>query len=217
MTTPDNGSSIEPDLRAVELFALEPGDLDGHTIDELSDYLDAGMTPPDASIDNSASCQLALNALSRLQTLSRSMLEEDIDEQEPADESWVATILTSIGLEARSGRRIPFTPPTPTSELSVTEGAVRGLIRDAGDDTDGLLIGKVRLEGDVTIPGEPIRVHVHASSLWGKSIPVTADLVRDAIARSLHDHTELNVVAIDVTVTDVHVPRAQTPSTGETL
>ena len=217
MTTPNDGPPLEPDVPIVEVLALEPEDLDGHSIDELSDYLDAGMTPPDTSIDDSASCQIALHALTRLSAVSRAMLDEDVAEQEPTDESWVASILTSIGLEARAGRSIPFTPPTPTSELNVTEGAVRGLIRDAGDDTEGLLIGRVRLEGDVTIPGEPIRVHVQASSLWGKSIPATADLVREAIARSLREHTELNVVAVDVTVTDVHVPRAGIAPIGESL
>ena len=38
-------------------------DLDGHTIEELSDYLDAGRTPVDASIEGSPGCRIALDAL----------------------------------------------------------------------------------------------------------------------------------------------------------
>ena len=32
------------------VLALEPEDLDGHTVEELDDYLDRGCTPPDPSI-----------------------------------------------------------------------------------------------------------------------------------------------------------------------
>ena len=44
-------------------YRIEPDDLDGHTIDELADYLDAGMQPADPSIDDSAACQNALAAI----------------------------------------------------------------------------------------------------------------------------------------------------------
>ena len=68
---------IRPDLpdSPEALDALEPGDLDGHSIDELTDYLDAGMQPADPSIDDSPACQNALAAIIRIRHASLRSLE----------------------------------------------------------------------------------------------------------------------------------------------
>ena len=44
----------------------DPADLDGHTIDELGEYLDRGRIPFDPSIEASPGCQLALQSMERL-------------------------------------------------------------------------------------------------------------------------------------------------------
>ena len=75
----------EPD--PVRLDSLEPEDLDGHTIDELADYLDAGMLPADPSIDESAACQNALAAIVRLRQSSLGSLEAAAANEAPADDA----------------------------------------------------------------------------------------------------------------------------------
>ncbi|RFA10907.1 hypothetical protein B7R54_18110 [Subtercola boreus] len=191
-----------------ELEGFEPADLDGHTIDELSDYLAAGRQPLDPSIESSPGCQIALDAMLRLKGLSLSLLESDVAEQPATDESFIAGILNSIGFEAQSGRNIPVQHPSAHASLTLTEGAVRGLIRAAGDTVSGVLIGRCVLQGEVSIPGEPISVLVDASVFWGESIPLAAARIREAIYAELLKHTELNIVAIDVTIHDVHLSRS---------
>ncbi len=182
---------------------LEPEDLDGHTIEELSDYLDAGRTPVDPSIDRSPGCQIALDALGRLRALIPELLAADTAAEPAPDEGWVQNILAGIALDARAGRRIPITVPVRAADLGITEGAVRGLIRAAESAVPGVLVGKCWLDGDVTVPGEPIRVRVDVSVPYGDPIPDLADRLREEIGARLIAHTTLNVTAIDITVHDI--------------
>jgi uncharacterized alkaline shock family protein YloU len=184
-------------------LGLESADLDGHTIDELSDYLEAGREPRRPSIEESPGCQLALDALERLHGLGRRLLEEDAAAAQPVDESWVEGILRGIAIDARAGRRIPYASDDPDVELAITEGAVRGLIRGAEEAVPGLLVGRCRLDGDVTVPGAPVRVEIDASVVHGVPIPHTADRLRVEIGERLRRHTELEVVAIDVAIRDI--------------
>lgn len=203
MTPEEPNTPRSADARA----ETSEADLDGYTIDELSDYLDRGQTPRDPVIDSSPGCQIAIAALQRLRTISLALLEQDVAAEPPRGDKWVADILSSIGLEARAGRDIPLEHPAPTAHLAVTEGAVRGMIRAAGDAVGGALIGRCRLDGDVTVPGEPISIRVDVSVVWGERVRETADRVRGAIFAELGRHTELNVESVDVTIHDVQLPR----------
>lgn len=182
----------------------DSADLDGHTIEELSDYLDAGRLPRDESIEDSPVARTALDALARLRHQSRAMLEMEARAQPPGDLTWIKNVLSNISREARAGRDIPVSYTDGHVRLSVTEGSVRGLVRAAGDGIDGVLVGKVDLVGDVTTSGEPISLTVEISIAYGENIAATAHALRGAIAEKLHRHTELNVAAIDITVHDVH-------------
>ena len=177
----------------------------GHTLDELSDYLDSGRSPADPSIDDSPDCQLALASLERLRDLSLRVIELDGETQPKASDTWVAGILSQIGLEAHAGRDIPVQHSSPEARLVITEGAVRGLIRSAGDSVGGVLVGRCRLDGDVTLPGAPVLIALDATVFWGERIPDVVDRLREAVFTELLRHTELDVVAIDITVHDVHV------------
>lgn len=191
------------DAPEIRRLGLESTDLDGHTLDELTDYLDAGRRPADRSIDESPGCQLALDALERLRGLGAELLAAETAAEPEVDDSWVDRILSGIAMDARAGRRIPFESPDPQADLAITEGAVRGLVRASEDAVPGLLIGRCRLEGDVTRPGAPIRVGIDASALHGQSIPKVADELRAEVDRRLRAHTELNVVAIDIAIRDI--------------
>ncbi|MCK2035886.1 hypothetical protein KZC51_07035 [Microbacterium sp. SSW1-49] len=190
-----------PELRHL---GLEPDDLDGHTLEELSDYLDAGRHPSDPTIDGSPGCRLALDALERLQGLGGQLIDADAAAAPDVDESWVDRILSGIALDARAGRRIPFDAPEPSVDLGITEGAVRGLIRSAENAVPGVLVGRCRLDGDVTIAGAPIRIDIEASARFGESIPRLAERLRAEAEQRLRAHTELNIVAIDVRIRDVY-------------
>jgi len=187
----------------VRRLGLEPTDLDGHTLDELTDYLDAGRLPADRSIDESPGCQLALDALERLHGLGAELIAVETAAEPAVDENWVDRILSGIAMDARSGRRIPFDSPDPRVELGITEGAVRGLIRSAESAVPGLLIGRCRLDGDVTTKDAPIRIEIDASALHGQPIPVVAEQLRAEVDRGLRAHTELNIVAIDIAIRDI--------------
>lgn len=189
-----------PDVRQL---GLEPGDLDGHTLEELSDYLEAGRLPLDPSIEGSPGCQLALDALERLHGLGGQLIDADAAAMPEVDDSWVDRILSGIALDARAGRRIPFAEPDPAVDFGITEGAVRGLIRSAENAVPGILVGRSTLDGDVTTVGEPIRIAIEVNAVYGESIPRAIDRLREEVADRLRRQTSLTVTAIDVTVRDI--------------
>lgn len=195
-----NDDHENPDLRGL---GLDPADLDGHTIEELGDYLEAGREPRIASIEESPGCQLALDALERLHGLGGALMSADTAAEPAVEEGWVDRILSGIAMDARAGRRIPFASDDPAVELAITEGAVRGLVRAAEEAVPGVLVGRCRLEGDVTTPGAPVRVEIDASVLHGEPILGLADRLRAEVDARLRRHTELTVAAIDVTVKDI--------------
>lgn len=203
------------DPEHVPLESLEPDDLDGHSIDELADYLDAGMQPADPSIDDSPACQNALAALVRLRQTSLGSLEAAAAQEAPADESWVSGVLANISLEARAGRDVPLRPAAPTERPVMTEGAIRSLVRSAGDGVADALIARCTLEGDVTELGAPVRVVVEIAVRSGAAIRTVASEVRETVAAVLADQTDLVVDSVDVVVRDL-LPRTDDTDTDDT-
>lgn len=193
----------ESETPEVRRLGLEPNDLDGHTLEELTDYLEAGRQPADRSIDESPGCQLALEALERLHGLGNELIASETAAEPEVDESWVDRILNGIAIDARPGRRIPFASPDPKLSLGITEGAVRGLIRSAENVVPGILIGRCRLDGDVAVADAPIRVEIDTSVLHGQLLPEVAGQLRIEVYRRLRAHTELNIVAIDIAIRDI--------------
>lgn len=192
---------------AVKVLALEPEDLDGYSIDDLSDYLEAGRRPRNPRIDESAACQMAMSALVRLRMTAAGLLEADAAEEPEPDDTWVRSVLENISLESRAGRSIPFDHDDSAAHLQITEGAVRSLVRDAGDEVPGVLIGRVRLDGDVETLGMAVTVQMEVTVLWGTHIPDRVSSLRAAVAATLAANTDLLIAAIDVTVSDVLPPR----------
>lgn len=189
-----------PELRRL---SLEPTDLDGHTLEELTDYLEAGRQPIDPSIEQSPGCQLALDALERLEGLGGQLIDADAAAAPEVDAGWVDRILGGIAMDARAGRRIPFASAESSIDLGITEGAVRGLIRSAENAVPGLLVGRCHLDGDVTVPGTPIRIAIDASALYGEPIMSITERLRAEVDSRLRAHTELNIVAIDIAIRDI--------------
>lgn len=200
-----------------ENSALDEANLDGHTVEELSDYLDAGRNPTNFSIESSPGCQIALDALVRLRELTLELLEAEARTEPAPDDSWVHGIMNRIALEAHAGRKIPIAHENPRADLSLTEGAVRGLFRRAGDSVGGVIVGRCELDGDVSVPREPVSVRMDISVAWGEDMQSAADRVRAAVMLEVARHTELNVTRVDITVRDVRVvaPPAAAGSTPE--
>ena len=186
--------------------------LAGHTFEELSDYLDRDRTPADPSIDGSPECQIALRGMQRLRNTHRALLQKDVERESEREDSWVNSILQHINLEARAGRDIPISHPSPSARLSVTEGAVRGILRAAGDSVPNIIVGRCHLDGDVSEPGAPVIVRVDATVLEGEIIPSLADQLREAVYAALSQHTELAVEAVDITIRDLYQVPATAPA-----
>jgi uncharacterized alkaline shock family protein YloU len=210
----DDLAPDEPELHGLapdglERDELDRDDLDGHSIEELSDYLDAGRTPRDESIESSPGCQIALASLERLRAAAWALIEAEADAEPERDSAWIGRLMGTISREARAGRDIPIASDDASVALSVTEGSVRGLIRAAGDEVGGVLIASCALDGDVTVPGEPVVVAVTASVAWGLSLPQLAAELRASITAALTRHTELLIERIDVTISDIHSASSQ--------
>ncbi|MBT2516625.1 Asp23/Gls24 family envelope stress response protein [Streptomyces sp. ISL-90] len=183
------------------------------SLDELSDYLSRDRTPYDESIETCPECLNALEALERLGPLSRDLIAEDAAALPPLSDSWIGRIMTNIHREMRSGRSVPISHSDPHVTVTVTEGAIRALIRAAGDAVTGILVGRCELLGDLDTVDAPITVRVTASIAWGESVPGLADEVRVQVYRALAQHTQIRVVSVDVAIEDVHIAeRGDAPS-----
>lgn len=172
----------------------------GYSLDDLAEYLDSGRQPANPVIDANAECQAALASLERVAALSRDLIDRDATDAPDVDEAWFGSILATISREVRAGRDVPLRSPDPATTLAITEGAIRELVRSAGDAVPGVLVGRCRIDLDA-----PVTVDVSISVLTGMALPTAADRVRENVRALLATHTELAVARIDVTVTDVHL------------
>jgi len=178
------------------------------TIQQLSDYLDAGRSPADPEIDHDAEAQAVLTALERLRSASRDLLERDARTSAPADEAWFDELMETVTRESRAGRTIPYPQYDPQTALETTEGAVRALVRAVGDRVPGILVSRVALHGDLVESGGSggtVVVEVSVSLRWGVASRSAIDELRSAVAATLVRHTPLVPSAVDIVVADVHL------------
>lgn len=192
----DNGDA-DDDGDAADDGAVSP--------ERLVDYLDAGRQPYDPEIEESPEATAQLAALERLRSMGARLFEADAAATPAPDPSWIAGVMDRVRLESRAGRQIPLSSIDDRSTLHITEGAVRALIREAGDGVEGAMVISCTIRGDVSVPGALVRVEVVVSGLFGRSLPTLADAVREAVSSRLSRQTELTIEGVDVTVDDVHL------------
>ncbi len=168
----------------------------GYTLEQLSDYLDRGREPAIPAIDEDAECQAVLASLERVGSLSRELVRRD---EKPLDESFLSGLFGSITRELRAGRDIPLVSSDPATSLAITEGAIRELVRAAGDSVPGVLVGKCSID-----LGDELVVHLTISVLLGLPVHSAAEAVRQRVYTELLRHTQLAIGPVDVTVVDVH-------------
>lgn len=179
--------------------------VDGISAERIVDYLDAGRRPYDPEIEGSPEAMAQLAALERLRAMGARLLEADAAASPAPDPSWITGVMDRVRLESRSGRQIPLSSIDDRSTLHITEGAVRSLIREAGDSIDGALVISCTIRGDVTVPQSPVRIDLVISGLFGTPLPALAEAVRDEVTFDLLRQTELVVESVDVTVDDIHL------------
>lgn len=173
----------------------------GYSLEDLSAYLDRGRTPRIPAIERNAECQALLASMERMGRISREIVEEQA--AEPLAESWYDEIMREVMREFRAGRDIPLSRTVDGTQLVVTEGALYELIRTVGDDIQGVLVGRVRI--DQLEPTAPLDVRVTVSVLFGHPIQDTVELMRGGIRTAIERHGELRVGRVDITVGDVHL------------
>ncbi len=171
----------------------------GHTLEELAAYHDRGRTPAIAAIEGDAQCRAVLDSMDRLGALSRELVEHDA--RTDVAESWFQQILGEVARESRAGRDLPLLDDDPV-RIVVTEGAVRGLVRDAGDGVDGVLVERVQL---TTADAQRMDVRLTISVLDeaippGTGLPDVAERVRTRVRSALEQDGGWTIGEIDVVV-----------------
>ncbi len=177
----------------------------GRRIEDLSDYLETGISADIEHIEHCPQCQARLAGLRSLSAAALDLMADDVASAGADGVGWLDGMLANLRMETRAGRSIPLTGG-PLDELTETEGAVIAMIRSIGDSLGGVLIGRCRLEGDVSVAMAPVEVHINVSARYGYPLPSLAQELRDAVLAELLMHTELNVVAVNVAFTDIRPP-----------
>lgn len=177
----------------------------GRRIEDLSDFLDSGISADAAHITHCPQCQARLAGLRILSTAALDLMSDDEAQVVAEGTGWLDGMLANLRMETRAGRSIPLSSGL-FEELSETEGAVIAMVRAVGDSLGGVLIGRCRLVGDVTVAGAEVEVNINVSARYGYQLPSLAQELREAVAAELLVHTELNIVAVNVAFTDLRPP-----------
>lgn len=171
----------------------------GYTLEELAAYHDRGRTPAIPAIEGDPQCRAVLDSMDRLGALSRDLLERESTVE--LEESWFQKILGEVARESRAGRDLPMDADGDVT-LVMTEGAVRGLVRDAGDGIEGVLVERVDVRIDDEAPGDArtVDVALSISVLYGLALPTVAERVRKEVLRAFAEHSTWPVGHVDVTI-----------------
>ncbi|MFJ6535961.1 Asp23/Gls24 family envelope stress response protein [Paenarthrobacter sp. NPDC091711] len=190
----------------------------GHSLAELSTYLDTGEIADPAHLRSCPECQAGLASLRHLSELGSELLSSDLADAGSGHDDWMQSILDNLRLELRPGRNIPLRTENPNDTLWETEGAITALIRSVADALPGTAAGKCRLHGDLTggessTSGAGIIVDVEIAVVYGHPMEERAAELRRELAKTLAFQTELTIEAINITVTDVlELPATPTPT-----
>lgn len=145
----------------------------------------------------------AERAEQRLRELGMALLERD-EASSPDLAGVVEAVTTQIRREARAGRDVPFATSTPSQRLLLTEGALRGLLRESADGVAGTIVARCQVTGDVEDPAVPIGARLAISVAWPQPLRDTAAAVRTAVVSAIQEQTGRTAGAIDIEIIDLH-------------
>ena len=183
----------------------------GHSLADLSEYLDTGRIGDPGHLADCPECQSGLASLRRLSALGNELLDADTAAAGSGSDDWMKAILGNLRLELRPGRSIP----------AARRHTRRRPHRDRGRNfgTDPLRCGFPARHRCRKMP--PVRGRHRAGGPHYRrrrprrrvrASPGTARrTLRQELATTLARQTELNITAIDVTITDVLEPRNPEP------
>ncbi|HEY5821284.1 MAG TPA: hypothetical protein VIT20_04880 [Propionibacteriaceae bacterium] len=181
----------------------------GRDIDEVWNNAER---PPDAHELSCSDCQAARSSLVELTSATERLRQEEVeDESLQTSPQVIERILAIARSEVRRGRRLPLNHPGAgqESELTVSEQAVASVIRRVGDRSGWVEIRRCSIE---LVDGEPladapaseVRVFIRVSIKFGGAIAEVIDELRSTIIDTVDREVGLTVIAVDVTVEDVH-------------
>ena len=79
---------------------------------------------------------------------------------------------------------------------------MRALVREAGDETDGILVERTRLNGDIETPGSEVEVHVVVSTFEEVDVASVISEFERRVRDAVGTHTELSLNRVVVRVHD---------------
>lgn len=172
--------------------------LDGHSLDELTEYLEAGRNPVDPDIEGSPKCREALGVLARLRQLAPLLAAADLAVQSASVEGWMQRVIAAVASRTRGGLWIPVTSAATRAELGDAEWRLRSAVRAAGLAVGGVTVLRCRLRSH-----DPVIAEVEVSVARGGGISERLMLLREEVSRRLSASWPLSLSGLDVIVRDV--------------
>lgn len=145
----------------------------------------------------------AERAEQRLRELGMQLLERD-ELNSPDLAGVVEAVTAQIRREARAGRDVPFAASSEEDRLLLTEGALRGLLRESADDVPGVIVARCGVVGEIDEPDAPIGAQLAVSIAWPRPLREVAEQVRAAVAGAIRVQTGRTAGPIDIEVIDLH-------------
>lgn len=145
----------------------------------------------------------AERAEQRLRELGQQLLEHD-ERRSPDLAGVIEAVTGQIRREARAGRDVPMPGTDDVDRLVVTEGALRGRLREVADDVPGVVVARCAVQGDLDDPGARIGARLAISVAWSLRLSEVAGHVRERVRAELVAQTGRPPGEIDVEVLDLH-------------
>lgn len=156
------------------------------------------------SEDDELSRVRAERAAARLRAAAAALTDHDQRSQDADVAALLETVTEQIRRESRAGRDVMLGSSETDRRLTVTEGALRAAVRSAVDDVPDVLVGRVRLRGDLDDARSAIGAELRISVRWRAPLRPAVDAAREAVARALAAQTGRPAAAVDITVVDIH-------------
>ncbi len=166
---------------------------------------DPGREQTDLSDD--VARERAEHAAARLRQLGLRLLEQD-ERDGPDLSGLLGAVTAQSAREARAGRAVAGAGAAAGDRLVITEGALRGVVRDAADDLDDVLLARCSLTGELDDDGAPLGARLAVSVAWPSPLPDASTRLRASVSAALERHTGRTRGAVDIDVVDLHGLRA---------
>lgn len=145
----------------------------------------------------------AERAEQRLRELGQQLLEHD-ERRSPDLAGVIEAVTGQIRREARAGRDVPMAGSDEVDRLVVTEGALRGRLREVADDVPGVVVARCAVQGDLDDPGTSVGARLSISVAWPLRLSEVAGQVRGRVRAELGAQTGRPPGEVDIEVLDLH-------------